>query len=1210
MSRKDHTTAVEPRRFEAPDANGQLRQFTVDSQVMDYFEPARAFRLGDLADAPGAHFQPRLLALPDRSPDANAPMVLALDQQRKLVLVRRGGAGSTGWARTDLSAGLAAYAPGPVTAFGAAWHHTGDRVLATLVAAIDTGSGDSRVLIAYDVDLDTVAWDRLAWTDYGTRANVAVAGVRVWRDADGVWMTLLSAASGFGQQPYLVRSDQPRTLDAAFVLSPATDLDAIFDLQAGPWRSLPSRGYVTNSILYVMGANAGGGRVLSARTLEFDASGQPQVTPSYGLHSPAGASVLAVGRHDGVARGADLYVGGAGVSRLTAEQVRWQEKARWETVIPDQLGSPVRRLLVAESDGGAVSVWALLEDGQLITVRRLATGEAWSTPLAIRTGVADIAPGAADGELTSSVLVIYAEGDGTHLWRDDEGIWQEAVIVTADPADATRISSLGTQLCVMDADGLPAAGVPVTLWASIPSSLVVNGQHHYVGPTRSVQVRTAANGGIVVFNRALSFAPAIYRLQVDGMDMCLDLNPATALYQRFSTITADELRDATLPGGGEHLLAPGYRGAGATASLEALAQALRGAARLGLGGDSVAAGVRVVKPLAPYTSEVTAASLPAGYGFGLASDGAGALATPLAAPDAAQAAAGDGLTCIGDSVSDFLHSVWSSLGKAAGFVVQVVGDVVEVVCTIGRTIKRCVLTCVEQIGAFFEWACDAVSTAAGKVWDFVKFLFDWDDIVAVRNRLAELFLDDLDQVARQIGHLKGTVGQAFEDTLAAMEKKAAELGVPASRALATKSAADPVKNSPALRDSPAADATSSGPGAWVMDQLEKFGRELITFEVPQNDDDSIGKGSLIDDLQDNFTQLCRDLGDQATQIFGDDFKVTDLDAAKLQKLILAVAFGVAKSATKLMRDVVNRMLDALLGMIALYKKLAYTVIRLPFLEKLLKLVGVGEVDTSFRLIDMMLLLPAVLTTVTFKLMSDVPLSEVLKAKLPPPGALAAQSLPGWNELKVVKDIGITFISYIQIVLDAPAAMLPMAEKVKIGKFDAFKWVLGALGQFVFNFPLLAGRADRPASTKCCDTVVYLLGCVQSVVKGWNLYRNNDRGTVVFQKLSQRTAELDTFCFTMQLVFRTIGYVADDKEKRDGWEFVHFCGRIGAQDLMQIARLIPDPFSKGMTVLVAQAGILGLYVFPRIDRHLDALGVERRPRGERNSLGAARSMRPA
>lgn len=1194
MSRNNVAPPVKVTRFEAADAGGQLRQFTLDSQVMDYIEPARAFKLGALADAPDAHFQPRLLALPDRSAGATAPMVLALDQQRRLALVRRGGAGSTGWQRIDLSAQLDAYVSGAVTAFGAAWHEHDGHVVATVVVAVQDDSGDSRVLVAYDIDLDGTDWRQLAWTDYGKRAGVAVAGVRVWRDVQGVWMTLLSAADGFGRQPYLVRSDQPHTLDAAFVLSPATDLDAIHDLQAGPWRSQQTRDYVSNSMLYVAGANKRGGRVLSARMLEFNAKGQPQITPSYGLRSPTGASVLALGRVHGTARGADLYVGGAGVSRMAAEQMRWQEEARWETVIPEQLGSPVRRLLVAETDSGAASVWALLEDGQLVTVRRTATGAPWSAPLAIRTGVADIAPGAVDGELTSSVLVIYEAGDASHLWRDDDGVWQEAVIVTADPADATRISSLGTQLCVLDADGMPDAGVAVTLRASMPSSLIVNGQHHYVGPTTPVQVRTAANGGITIFNRVLSFAPAIYRLQVAGMDDCIDINPAAPLYERFRAITADELRTATLPGGSEHLLASSYRGDDGRDSVEALAQALRGAAQLGLSGDGPVAGVRLVKPFARYSSEISAAALPAGYRFGLASDGAGGLSAPVA-PAAAPADSGV-LAWIGESISDFLQCVWNGLGKAAGFVVQVAGDVIEVVCTIGNTIKRCVLNCIEQVGAFFEWACDAVSSAAGKVWDFVKFLFDWDDIVAVRKRMAELLWDDLDIVAQQIGTLKDSAGDVFTQAIAALQAKAAELGVPPSRALAVQSAAAPVGKNAALQDSPAGEATSSGPGAWVMDQLDKIGRELITFDVPPANNARIGQGSLIDDLQENFVRLCGDLGDQAAQIFGDDFKVTDLDGAKLQKLILAVAFGVAKSATEVMRDVVNRTLEALLEMIDLYKRLAYTVIRLPFLEKLLKLVGAGEVDTSFRLIDLVLLLPAVLTTVTFKLMSDAPVSEVVKAKLPPPDAVSAQSLPYWNELMMLKDIGMTFISYIQVVLDVPAAMSPVAAQSQVGRFAAFKWLLSAIGQWVFNLPLITGRKGKPALTQCCDWVVYLLGCVQSVAKGWNLYRNNSRIDAVFQRLSYLTAALDTFCYTMQLVFRTISYVADDKDKRDGWAYVNFCGRIGAQDLMQIARLTPEMLTKGALVAVAQVGILALYVLPRIDRHLDALGVERRPRG--------------
>lgn len=1170
-------------RFEAVDTDGKPMQFTVGTEIMDYIEPARTFGREDLADlAAKGRFQPRVIAIPDRRQQPLAPMVLTLGNRNRLSLVRRtasGAAESASWETTDLSAGLGALAEGPVQAFGAAWTED-DRI--TVAVAIGTGDGgrQSHVFVAYDLDSRTTDWSAISWVDYGRRGALAVDAIRVMRDGRGVWTVVLSAGDD-RQNAYLIRSDLPRSFaEGALVFSVATDLERISDFHVG---GLEGRG-----VLHVLGAATRRQEgTLFARPLPaLGRAGDPETTSVYTFRCPDGAQVLALGLDRPV--GADLYIGGKGVHRIPATQFLYQEDADLEVVISPSIADGVQRLLVTEAQAGAATAWALLEDGRLVVVPRAGAAAEWGTPLVLRDDVVEIAPAHGDGALTGSVLVVYGRGRAAHLWRDAAGIWQEMDISVADPQEAAAITCFATNLGVCDGAGVPLPAARVRVRTSVPSCVVINGRSYSIGPDRAATVTTGLQGCVTIFNRALSFSPATYRIEIDGFGASLDINPAVALYRRFGSITAEDLRKAKDENGKGYLLGEDYRSGSRTAAVDSLVAALKQAATLAATTDSTVPGVRLVKAEAPFSSAISAAALPDGYGWGVAGDGKGGLQT-VSGEDAIRlpvqgAGGGAAFQQLGSSLSDLFEGLWNNIKDAVSFVVRKAGDVVEFVCTIAGKVKSFVLSTLEEIGGFFKWAWSGIKTGVEKAWNFLKFLFDWEDIIAVRNKLADMVDADLVAIRRQVLNLKTVVGPAFDTALSAIRSKGVELGVRPS----DRSALAPGGGTIARVQKPGGvkdEVLGGGPGAWVMDQLSSLGRQIIDIELPSSDPSDDVLTRLADEQLQNLATMSSDLGRDFAEIFGDKgFSLADLDVDKIQKLVIAVCIRIAEAATAAMKSVALALIDALAGLIGTFRDILFMRIRVPFVAKLIKLATGRTVDVSARLIDIALLPPAILTTVTFKIaFGEAPIGEVVKATLPAVNIPTAQSGDLSNKLWFIKEVGATYASFASILLDAPAAATPVPAQQLTSKLQWFSWGLGLVGHIAGTNPWTSGKAASKV-TRNCNELIFTVGLLQYALRYQKL--KTVMTPPAYQSFVLFQAGAEVVCYSLQLVARVVGYIADD-DGRDGYALVQFCGRTASQGVMQACRLVEDPETKTFMIIGAGAADLFLNLGVGLYRQCDA-----------------------
>ena len=972
------TTKPNVKSFSVTGEDGAALRLTVSTDIVDYMDSARAFGRENLADA-GAHgrFQRRLIAIPDHKGGVLTPMVLSIGNANGLFLVRKeSGAAGDGWRSIDLGAALAKTLGGAVQvrAVDAAWSDD-DRI--AVAVAVDNGdaAAPSRVFVAYDLSSAATDWNAVPWIDCGTRGAVRVSGIRVLDGGENGWVVVLDGSNGRLAALYLLRSKQRRSFAQAPVFNPAVDYQDIFDFQGAVEPETKSPGIV------VLG-QSGSGPVLSFRPFpEFKDDGTlGSVPPAWPLPCPAGANVLDVGlTRDG---GTDLYVGGQGVHLIAAAEISNQEAAAVATIMSPEAAANVSRLSVADAEDGSAAVWALLRNGHLIVTKRAAdSGASWGTPLRLRKDVQDVAPVHGDHYSKTSLLAIYADGRASFLLQDaSTNTWRDTPLLVANPKAVTPVGCYGTQLRVLEDGGIPRAAANIKVSASALTSVILNGRNVFIGPDLEAEAETDANGGVHLYDRARSLAPAIYRFAVVGVQGVFDVNPAGGIHERLATISANDLRDASVPttlrGEPKPLLPDEFRTGAKRGEVDGMAAALNQAAKLASNTPSLHQG----QPGSAFSSALKAGAVPENYAWGIHADSSGV--RPASADAVARTLSlGENVerffVDLGDSIADFFEGLWDRIKQGWTFVVRKVQDAFEFICSLGDKVKKFVLKTLEEIGSFFTWLWEQVKTGLEKVWNFLKFVFNWDDILVARDAMVQATDEALKYLKASTTMLEAKTREGFDHAIKEVRRWQSEVGVPpvtlprpapgTSFSSQFKQAGEPAHD---LLDQ----ATGNSVIGWVMDRLNGIFDEIVHIEGEDPGKVAIDTAKnfltgLIDDEYNDLKNLWDQLQADVLKVVGGRMPRTDeLSFDTIKNLFVAIGGDTVVGLLEMVRDVVLRAIKLLGGMIDVMHAALFAKISFPFVEKLVELVEPGaHLDTSFRLIDAIMLLASIPATITYKL---------------------------------------------------------------------------------------------------------------------------------------------------------------------------------------------------------------------------------------------------
>lgn len=1023
--------------FVTNDIAGKAARFTIGTDIIDYIESSKTFGREDLSD-PGAdgRFQRRMVAIPDKKGTVVTPMVLTISNHNKLYLVRKDDEfkSGDGWKLIDLSKSFKTAVGDSlrVRAHAAAW--TEDDKVAIAVAVDDGTSERSRVFVAYDLSTCTSDWENIAWTDCGSRTDVRVEGIRILNEGDGVWTTTLVGDRGPNDTLYLLRSDSQSSFANALVFDPAVTLEEILDFEMAVHPTLGSG-------IVVLGTNSGS-RDLSFRpfptyTADGRAGSIPPVEP---LPCPAGANVLETGLTRQLKKGrrrafygSDIYIGGQGVQQIKAldvfEVVVNGGDIKVTEVTPADAAPNVQDLTVGDAPDGSASVWALLQNGDLNVVKKAAGAASWSDPLRVRVGIQAIAPVHGDVHLTTSLLTVYANGQASFLCKEaNQGLWQERPLTVANPDEVTSITCYGTTLRVLNEGSLPQAGVKVKVSASVLSSVVLNGSAAFVGPTLSFETETNGNGAVSLLDRVRSLTPAIYRFEIDGFEQAIDINPASGMQEGFQSMTAAELRSATITtatGSQEPLLSESFRRGADKHKVDVVASSLNRAAALMNATNDVATGVSQVDKSQPFSSVLQTDTVEDSYQWGIHADENGVKSADKSIINrlvSAVESTGTFFKNVGEGIADFFEGLVQGFeegGIHGGFTFvlrktkEAAKDVFEFVCAIGSEIKRFVLKTLEEVGNFFAWLWEQCKVGLKKVWEFFKFIFNWNDVLRVKDFVVDFIDAGLEEVTHFVDSAKGQVESSFDAVIAQVNQWRSTSPVPPGDSAASKADA-PISESYAGSIGIIDLITGNSVLSWISSQLQAGLSEIIDIETPDAPEDAANASlslvtGLITDFADELSDSFKQIQVTLSEVFGENapsFDQFTMDTFK--QLVIDVGAELIETLLQLVKKIIMRVLDMIKYVVTVFKSAIFAKIRFPFIEKLVKFVTAGqtEIDTSFRLVDAVSLLFAVPATIMYKIIyREAPLKPGDTVSLPFGDTISVQSGMGVGQ-RIVNIISI------------------------------------------------------------------------------------------------------------------------------------------------------------------------------------------------------------
>ncbi len=710
---------------------------------------------------------------------------VAHDNQSAFYAIIRQLGTPTGWRQIDLSSGLGNGIS--AVAFEVLQNSQGQLTIALAVEAA-TAPGVSQLYVTGPLTNNTAAID---WPNFRSqwvpRPTTNFPGLHISRillgasDAQGdpPIMIVATTQGGGNAAHYIVDADTTRTDPAAlWSLYPLpNNTDSFIDLAIG--RLPRGRGVYA---LYQVGPTL---------TLEFttfkDKFGHGPYNVS--LLPPPGATVLFPLPN---ARGyTDLYVAGdSGLSVFPALTQQSNVSAR--PIADAQTIPEVRGLkeLIVSTDSSETSIWAL--DGQENLIYTTGDNSAqpnWSYPVILRRQVAQIAPLRNQEKKTNEIFIVGGDSSLAYLWQDPvTTLWKESDIPLPDTGKLLTFNCYTTHINLVDQLGRPLMDKTVNITASEWIYVTINGASYELDPTNPISIKPDIQGNITIINKVSTISTPIFHLQADFLDHVIDVDPAARIKDGLKQIkTGSDLRNAKTRGG-QPLLQGTYDDQTLNSSASAVQQLSALTTTLPQDSSPQSTNPHVFFRAASATPSnlINTTGLPEGYCWGMrlgqnrleylegdaarahffaryqatiASDGATALAEPLATPTAAGFA--DALTVIG---GDILEALENGVEKAAGFLIQTAGDVVEFVIDLGERVVKFALKVVAQVLSAISWILkETLGIDLDKWLQWLGLLFNWENIIVTHRVGVNLVNQYFNFVEAKIGDAEHAVSNFFED---------------------------------------------------------------------------------------------------------------------------------------------------------------------------------------------------------------------------------------------------------------------------------------------------------------------------------------------------------------------------------------------------------------------------------------------------------------
>ncbi|KAJ5175562.1 uncharacterized protein N7482_001439 [Penicillium canariense] len=320
---------------------------------------------------------------------------------------------------------------------------------------------------------------------------------------------------------------------------------------------------------------------------------------------------------------------------------------------------------------------------------------------------------------------------------------------------------------------------------------------------------------------------------------------------------------------------------------------------------------------------------------------------------------------IADTFMDGFNYLKEKVHQTIDWIVRKAGEVWEFVCTIGNSVKKFVLDCIEKVTEAATWVWDKFKLGWEKLCDVVGFLFSWDDIIETKRTIKGLLNAGLDYAANNI---EG-VNVKIEDLFSSLQNDIAGLtGIASMEGRKGK-----LKPSNGSDDKQMTEFQQSPGSKWIGERMKNGSGSMrspgkskclryLFSSIAQSDPfhllatNNAEEVKLWEDriqpLLMNFTKVAEDLGKDLAELFtGDNNLSTGELLAKAGGDLLINIIDVAKKILQTLVTLVSKL-------VVLLKNIGNQTLTWGFVEDLYKWLNQGDSLTIFDAVSLIIAIPA------------------------------------------------------------------------------------------------------------------------------------------------------------------------------------------------------------------------------------------------------------
>jgi hypothetical protein len=574
----------------------------------------------------------------------------------------------------------------------------------------------------------------------------------------------------------------------------------------------------------------------------------------------------------------------------------------------------------------------------------------------------------------------------THLTRDSQSTnWQIAALEIQANGTIEDFPSYTTDVGLFSQVGTPLVETPVQVWTAEASRLEINGSVYYVTPRRPIRVLTNSAGVLSVAQQANALAIPAVLINVPSLmspGESIEVRQNADVQASLSKTSGGELMNAKLADG-KPLLIDQYRKqdtADAVAAAVSRSMNLTGSAfvlaQAGtpyLDARRPRAGVALHRDNAAPQA-LNFAAMPEQH-WQLSVTKAGLVFTELS-PDSA---VGTLLTLRSSAVSagffDWLEDIGDFISGVAAGIIEVVDYVVT---TVAGGISAAFHFIVDGVTYLFETLIDTVEKAfdlaesvfaAVKVffqelYEWLAFLFNWNDILRTHDALAHVINTGFDFLAGATAGIQSHVDQGINTLQGQLQHwfEQARTTIAGTSSLGGYER-DNTPDDPTTSKSVANNIVYNGLVNNASSAASTQGTVFLANELGDPLSDFIDKLTTLVDFTESsqaFAQALaylQDLGSNPDQIFH-----------KLLAALMSVVEGVLQAILSGVQLVIDAMLQLVQSFVLSIKGLLNAEWNIPFVSDLYRLVTNGSKLTTLDLVALVLAVPG---TILYKALKGV-----------------------------------------------------------------------------------------------------------------------------------------------------------------------------------------------------------------------------------------------